>query len=128
VIIFTTWPLYTPRQKPISTHLIGGWLGPRTGLCLFEVEKVLLPLSEIETRIVHSKIPPRFGSFDLLESWRYSLVVCDAVWPGRHRRFRGNCCSLQPVKMEAAAVISIDSSSLYDGRFCWVFIATCLLG
>jgi hypothetical protein len=35
-------PLYTPRERALGTHWVGGWVGPRVDLDAVEKRKVLL--------------------------------------------------------------------------------------
>jgi len=47
VVSFVTWPFY-PWVKGPSTHLIGGWAGPRVSLDDAVVKRKFLPLPVIE--------------------------------------------------------------------------------
>jgi hypothetical protein len=49
VVSFTPQPLY-PWEIVASTHCIGGWVGPRTGLDVVE-KRNILPLPGIQPRL-----------------------------------------------------------------------------
>jgi hypothetical protein len=88
VISFTPLPLY-PRERPSSTHWIGGWVSPKTGLDDVERRKIML-LARLELRpLGHPARSPSLyrlhypGSLVTIYiilitvlSLRYKLVVC----------------------------------------------------
>jgi hypothetical protein len=42
--------VFTPRERTLGTHWIGGWVGPKTGLNVVE-KRNILPLPGIKHRL-----------------------------------------------------------------------------